>query len=74
MKQVSYRNRGKAKSKQFSPHICVEVSEELAEYCKERNINRTRFVEDAVREKLETSKREWLEGMDKAELIERLMR
>lgn len=74
MEQVTYRNRRKAKNKTFTPHICAEVSEELTEYCKKRNINRTRFVEEAVRKKLKASKLEWFEGMDKDELIERLMR
>ena len=63
-----YRN-AISKDGSFSPHIGKTTTERLTRYCKMRNINRTKFVEECVNNRLDVLEEEYLQGLTKEELI-----
>lgn len=71
--ETGYRNVT-SRSGQFSPHINEHTSSRLSRYCKKMNINKTKFVEQCINEKLDVLEREMLEDLNKEELIELCMK
>ena len=57
----------------FSPHISRRTSQRIVKYCQQQNINKTKFVEDCVNERLDVLEREALNAMSKEMLIEMLL-
>lgn len=53
----------------FSPHLGKTITDRVTRYCKRKNLNRTRFVEQCVNERLDVLEKEYLEGLTKEELI-----
>ena len=62
-----YRN-SVAKDEGFSPHISDKVARRITRYCKQNNLNRTRFVEGVLADALDRLEKEMLEKMSKEEL------
>ena len=65
----SYRSV-QAKDGTFSPHLGRTITERLTRYCKNLNINRTRFVEQCIAERLDELEDVYLQSLTKEELIE----
>ena len=59
-----------AKDGSFSPHIGHKTTARLARYCKLKDLNKTRFVEDCINAQLDILEREALQILSKEELIE----
>lgn len=59
----------KSKDGSFSPHIGKATAERLAKYCHLRNINKTKFVEQCINERLDDLEREYYESLTKEDLI-----
>lgn len=59
----------KSKDGTFSPHISKSTTDRIVKYCHLKNINKTKFVEQCVNEKLDILEREFYESLSKDELI-----
>ena len=57
----------------FSPHISRKTAERLTRYCKQMNLNKTKFVELCINERLDILERQMLENFSKAELINMIL-
>lgn len=66
--QIAYRHRDR-KDGRFSPYINRTTSERIRKYCEAKNINKTKFVEQCITERLDALEREMYESMTKDELI-----
>lgn len=64
-----YRNV-QSKDGRFSLHLGRAVTERLTRYCKNLNINRTRFAEQCIAERLDELEDIYLQSLTKEELIE----
>ena len=64
-----YRNT-ESKNGVFSPHISKATATRLTKWCARENINKTRFVESCINEKLDMLEEEFLQSLTKEELIE----
>ena len=67
-KQRNYID-SKSKTGGFKPCINAATATRIAKYCKTNNINKTRFVEKCVNERLDTLEQEMFENMTREELI-----
>lgn len=63
----------RSKDGSFSPHIGKTTAERLARYCRLKNINKTKFVEQCINERLDGLEREYYETLSKDELIGLIM-
>lgn len=59
----------RSKDGTFSPHISKTTAERLTKYCRLKNLNRTKFVEQCVNDRLTVLEREFYENLSKDELI-----
>lgn len=57
----------------FSPKLSQPVVKRLIRYCEQQNLNKTKFVEKCVTERLEVLEKEALNNMTKEMLIEMLL-
>lgn len=57
----------------FSPHIGRPTAERLTKYCQLKNINRTKFVEQCVNDRLDILEKEYYEALSKDDLIALIM-
>ena len=57
----------------FSPKLSQPVVKRLIRYCEQQNLNKTKFVEKCVTERLEVLEKEALNNMPKEMLIEMLL-
>ena len=57
----------------FSPKLSQKISKRIIRYCERQDINKTKFVEDCVAERLDVLERESLNGMSKEMLIEMIL-
>lgn len=57
----------------FSPHIGRQTAERLAKYCHLVNVNKTKFVEQCINERLNELEKEYYEALSKDDLIALLM-
>jgi len=64
-----YRNAS-SKDGTFSPHISKKTAERIDRYCKINNINKTKFIEQCVNERLDDLETEMLDTLTKEQLIE----
>ena len=71
-KRESYRNI-LSKDGKISAHISAETSERIRNYCIQRDIAVTRFVEDCINAQLDILEREALNNLSKEMLIELLI-
>ena len=71
-REDNYRNTP-TKDGCFSPKLSRRVSRRIIRYCEQQDINKTKFVESCVAERLDTLEREALNGMPKEMLIEMLL-
>lgn len=62
-----------SKDGSLSAHISKFTNERLARYCKEAGLNRTRFIEECINEKLENVERELYMSKSKEELVDLLL-
>lgn len=58
-----------AKDGRYSVHIRGSLNSRLTEYCRARNLNKAKYVEQAVAERLEKDECEWLNTLDKESLV-----
>lgn len=65
-RNVRYVN-SRNKTGTFSPEIGADVAERIRSFCAERNLNKTRFVEEACAEKINRELRKELETMSEEE-------
>lgn len=70
--EEGYRNTP-TQDGRFSPHISRKTSRRIVRYCEQQNINKTKFVEDCVNDRLDILERELLAGLSKEMLIEMLL-
>lgn len=70
--EVSCRNT-KSKDGTFTPRINKPTAERLIRYCSLKDLNKTKFVEQCVNERLDALEREFFESMSKDELIDMIM-
>ena len=66
--EQGYRDT-KAKNGGFSPILSASTAARIAKYCKINNINKTRFVEKCVNERLDVLEQEMFDNMTREELI-----
>lgn len=71
--EVNCRNT-RSKDGTFSPHIGKQTAERATNYCHLMNINRTKFVEQCVNDRLDVLEREFYEGLTKDELIDLILK
>lgn len=71
--EEKYRNV-KSKDGTFSPHIGKQTTERLTKYCHIKNINRTKFVEMCINERLDVLERDFYESLTKDELIDLILK
>lgn len=57
----------------FSPKLSRKVTKRIIRYCEQQDINKTKFVENCVAERLDTLEREALISMPKEMLIEMIL-
>lgn len=62
-----------SKDGSLSAHISKYTNDRLARYCKEAGLNRTRFIEECINEKLETAEKDLYMSKSKEELVEILL-
>ena len=72
MRDERYRNKV-SKTGVFSIKIPKEVNERLTEYCKNENINKTRFVIALINKEMRNKLLESYNNMSKEELIKKLI-
>lgn len=53
----------------FNPRINKNTAERVIKYCLLKNINKTKFVEQCINERLDVLEREFYESLSKDELI-----
>lgn len=70
--EVGCRN-AKSKDGTFSPHISKTTTERLTKFCHIKDINRTKFVEQCINDRLDVLEREFYEGLTKDELIDLIL-
>ena len=70
--ESNYRNTP-TKDGCFSPKLSRKVSRRIIRYCEQQDLNKTKFVECCVAERLDTLEREALNSMPKEMLIEMLL-
>ena len=58
----------------FQPSLSATTTRRIIRYCSEMNLNKTRFVEKCVNERLDELERELLGMRTKEELIELILR
>lgn len=63
----------KSKDGTYSARIRKSITDRLVRHCGIRNINKRKFVEDAVCEKLDREERKTLEEKSKEELIDLIL-
>ena len=63
----------KSKDGSFSPHISKQTAERMAKYCHLTNINKTKFVERCINERLDDLEKEYYEALTKDDLIALIM-
>ena len=66
--EENYRD-SRTKDGTFSPRINKATAERLTKYCRLKNINRTKFVEQCINDRLTVLEREFYENLSKDELI-----
>lgn len=66
--EQGYRDT-KSKTGGFQPEINAATAARIAKYCKIKNINKTRFVEKCVNERLDVLEQEMFDNMTREELI-----
>lgn len=71
--QTKYRKRGR-KDGRFSPNICEPTAERIRRYCEIKDINKTKFVEQCVNDRLDALEREFYDSLTKEELISIIMK
>ena len=59
----------KSKTGGFKPEVNAATAARIAKYCKINNINKTRFVEKCVNERLDVLEQEMFDNMTREELI-----
>jgi len=79
MSEIRTRNENacrniKSNDGTYSARIRKSITDRLIRHCEIRNINKKKFVEEAVCEKLDREERKTLEEKSKEELIELLLR
>ena len=62
----------KSKDGGFSPRIGKATAERLTKYCNIINMNRTKFVENCINERLDALEGEYYNSLTKEELIQLL--
>lgn len=62
----------KAKDGTFSPHIGKATTDRLTKYCHNINMNRTKFVEKCINERLDILENEYYFSLSKEELVQLL--
>lgn len=58
----------------FSPHIGKATAERLTKYCRNANMNRTKFVEKCINERLDVLENEYYFSLSKEELVALLVK
>lgn len=66
--EQKYRDT-KSKTGVYQPNINAATAARIAKYCKINNINKTRFVEKCVNERLDVLEQEMFDNMTREELI-----
>ncbi len=64
----------RSKDGSFSPHIGKATTERLTKYCHNINMNKTKFVEKCINERLDVLEGEYYSSMSKEELIKLLLK
>lgn len=68
-----FRNT-KASDGRYSTYVSAATADRLSRYCKAKNINRAKFVEQCVKEKLDAVEEEYYLALPKETLVQMLLK
>ena len=58
----------------YSAHLSKATSERMYAYCKNKNLNRKKFVEQCINKELDVLERQFYESLSKEELINMILK
>lgn len=57
----------------YSFHLKRELNERLTEYCRMNNLNKSKYIEKIIAERLIADEKAWLQTLTKEELVQIIM-
>ncbi len=63
-----------SKDGQYTLHLNADLNRKVSEYCKMKNINKAKYINECISKALEKDESEYLQSLTKEELVSIIMK